>query len=223
MNKIKILYWALLVIFGAALGFLLFLPVLKTCKNSNSNNMIQDVKNCLVVIDCQNDFITGSLANEEAQKKVPNIVEKIREFNGEAIFVTRDTHTEDYLNTKEGKMLPIIHCVEGTYGWQIEPSIQAALTDAGLRGVTVRYINKPTFGSHELIVVMSNYLNPAGSNVEICGFVSSICVISNALLIKEAFYETAEVSVDSNCTAGLNENNNEAALEVMRSCQIKVF
>lgn len=218
----KILDWfiALLAValLGVALGFILLL-----FRDSNSNKMIQDVKNCLVVIDCQNDFITGSLANEEAQKKVLNIVKKIREFNGEAIFVTRDTHTEDYLNTKEGKMLPIIHCVEGTYGWQIEPSIQAALSDAGLRGITVRYINKPTFGSHELIITMSNYLVPNGANIEICGFCTDICVVSNALLIKEAFYETANISVDGKLCAGVTVDSHKAALTTMQMCQINVF
>lgn len=220
----KVLDWIMafiaLSIMGAAIGFLAYFMI----KDSKLVvNMEQNVKNSLVVIDCQNDFITGSLANEEAQKKVPNIVKKIREFNGEAIFVTLDTHTDDYLNTKEGKILPFIHCIEGTEGWQIEPNIQAALNDAELRGIKVRYVRKPTFGSHELIVVMSNYIDPKGANIEICGFVSSICVVSNALLIKEAFYETADIWVDSNCTAGLNEGNNEAALEVMRSCQINIL
>jgi len=218
----KVLDWFMALIatalLGVALGLVIFL-----LRDSNSNKMIQDVKNCLVVIDCQNDFITGSLANEEAQKKVPNIVKKIREFNGEAIFATMDTHTEDYLNTREGKMLPVIHCVEGTDGWQIDPNIQAALKDAELRGIKVKYIKKPTFGSHDLIITMSNYLVPNGANIEICGFCTDICVVSNALLIKEAFYETANISVDGKLCAGVTVDSHKAALTTMQMCQINVF
>lgn len=221
-NFIKILYGALITVLTAVLILFLLWPLIGMRKNSNSNDMIQDVKNCLVVIDCQNDFITGSLANEEAQKKVPNIVNKIREFNGEAIFVTRDTHTKNYLNTKEGKLLPVVHCVEGTEGWQVEPSIQAALNDAGLRGIKVMYVNKPTFGSRELIIRMSNYLDPAGSNIEICGFCTDICVVSNALLIKEAFYETADITVDGKLCAGVTVDSHKAALTTMQMCQINV-
>ena len=176
----------------------------------------------LVAVDVQNDFITGSLANDEAQKKVPNIVKKIREFNGEAIFVTRDTHTEDYLNTKEGKSLPVVHCVEGTEGWQIESSIQAALNDAELRGIRVRYINKPTFGSQKLIVYMANELDPTGAKIEGCGFCTEICLVSNMLLIKEAFYESVDITVDGKLCAGVTVDSHKAALTTMQMCQINV-
>ena len=109
------------------------------------------MKKILVIIDVQNDFVTGSLGNEEAQKKVPNIVKKIREFNGDAIIATRDTHGTEYLSTKEGEKLPVKHCIEYTEGWHIEPTVQSALFDASrLKGLPVYYIDKPTFGSVEL-------------------------------------------------------------------------
>ena len=180
-----------------------------------------DITNCLVVIDCQNDFITGALSNEEAQKKVPNIVNKIRRFNGGMIFVTMDTHDGYYLQTKEGKSLPVIHCIKGTPGWKINDSIQAAIDDAKLRGVEVVYVEKPTFGSSKLIEKMKARLCE-GSVIDVCGFCTDICVISNVLLMKEAFYDISDITVDAKCCAGVTIESHEAALKTMKSCQIYV-
>ena len=125
-------------------------------------------KKILIVIDCQNDFIGGALRNEEAIKKVPNIVKKIREFKGDIIFVTQDTHDDNYLVSKEGKKLPVKHCVRGTEGWQIEANIQAALNDAELRNIAVSYIEKPTFGSVEMFDVFDAIDEEV--EVEFCGY-----------------------------------------------------
>lgn len=177
----------------------------------------------LLIIDPQVDFITGSLENKEADKKVPNIVNKIKSFDGEYIFVTRDTHDEEYLNSKEGKMLPIEHCIFKTDGWFIDSRIAEALQSHELleTGIMVHYINKPTFGSTELLEKLRNISGEL--KIEIVGFVSSICVVTNALILKTGLFDRADISVDANCIAGLNEYNNNAAIEVMKSCQIKII
>ena len=176
----------------------------------------------LCVIDAQNDFITGSLRNEEAIKTIPNLVKKIREFNGDAIFYTLDTHNQDYLETKEGEKLPVVHCVRGTDGWKLEANVESALNDARLRNVPVTKVEKPTFGSFDLIEKIKRCTLLDDVDIEIVGFVSSICVVSNALMLKAAFYDKANITVDTNCIAGLNNFNNNSAIEVMKSCQINI-
>ena len=182
-----------------------------------------DNKNILVVIDCQNDFITGSLRNEEAIKKVPNIVKKIREFNGEAIFYTMDTHAEKYLETKEGQKLPVVHCVKGTDGWKLDANIEAALNDAKLRNIKVVGIEKPTFGSFDLVEEIKKVALWSNPTIEVLGFCTDICVVSNALAIKAAFYEAADIKVVENCCAGVTPETHEAALTTMKMCQIDVI
>ena len=143
-------------------------------------------KKILVIIDFQNDFIDGSLKNEEAIKAVPNIVKKINDFDGDYIFVTMDTHDENYLNTNEGKMLPVKHCIKDTHGWQLNPDIKDALIYADVyKNQNVMYFNKPTFGSQRMAEFLEMDEEFEGNlDIEIIGFVSSICVISNALLLK---------------------------------------
>ena len=128
-------------------------------------------KKILVVIDVQNDFITDALRNEEAIKAVPNIVKKIREFKGDAIFYTMDTHQEDYLETNEGNRLPVVHCVEGTKGWEIEPNVKAALNDAAIRGIKAVEVRKPTFGSFQLIEEIKRVSLWARGTLDIKGLV----------------------------------------------------
>lgn len=180
-------------------------------------------KNILVVIDCQNDFITGSLRNDEAIKKVPNIVKKIRNFTGDCIFVTYDTHQDNYLETPEGKKLPVVHCVKDTEGWDLEPNIKAALVDASLRNINVVYIEKPTFGTFNLVDEIKKKTLWSDTNIEFVGFCTDICVVSNVLITKAAFYNTANIVVDSNCCAGVTLESHEAALTTMRMCQIDVI
>lgn len=181
------------------------------------------MKKILVVVDVQNDFISGSLANEEAQKKVANIKAKIDNFKGDHIFVTRDTHEENYLETKEGQKLPVKHCINGTWGWYIEDTVARALHSKELKeDCAVTYISKPTFGSEELIEKLDSLIGNDNVEIEFVGFCTDICVLSNAIPTKTKFYEQAEVFVDANCCAGVTVESHNAALTSMKMCQINV-
>lgn len=183
-------------------------------------------KKILIVIDCQNDFIDGSLRNEDAINAVPNIVKKINEFNGDYILVTMDTHEENYLETNEGKMLPVVHCIKDTDGWKINTDIAKAiqLAEGRNNGNRVIYFEKPTFGSQAMAEFLEMNEEFEGNlDIKIIGFVSSICVISNALLLKTFLFNRADISVDTKCIAGLNKENNDSAIEVMKSCQINII
>jgi nicotinamidase-related amidase len=182
-----------------------------------------ETRKVLAVIDVQNDFITGSLRNEEAIKKVPNIVNKIRNFNGDAIFYTMDTHSENYLSTKEGEKLPVVHCVKGTEGWEIEPNVKAALEDAKLRNIKVVCVEKPTFGSYDLVEEIKRVSLWTNLDIEFVGFCTDICVVSNALLLKAYFYDIADITVDAKCCACVSDKTHDAALTTMETCQINVI
>ena len=191
----------------------------------------------LICIDLQNDFIDGSLANVGAQKVIPNIVKKIEEFDGDAIFLTQDTHFDDYLDTLEGKKLPVKHCIYKTDGWQINKEVQLAIAEKIKNGVRVIFISKPTFGSieympdaysftslpQEILGIESGHKSPIPMEIEMCGFCTDICVVSNALILKAFTYDFAEITIDSKCCAGVTPEKHEAALEIMRSCQINVI
>ena len=169
----------------------------------------------LIVIDMQNDFVTGCLGTPEARAIVPKVKKQIEEWDGDLIY-TRDTHNEDYLNTPEGKKLPIPHCIENTDGWQI--------VDGILRNSrTEEIINKDTFG----FLNWTFYLYDDEGNRyydEICliGLDSDICVVTNALILK-TMYPGAEIIVDASCCAGTTPQAHKAAMEVMKSCQITVI
>ena len=176
----------------------------------------------LVVVDMQNDFITGSLGTPEAQAIVPNVKKKIEEYrkNYEHIIFTRDTHYEDYLNTMEGKKLPVKHCIINTHGWKIADGLCEW-------GVTESVLNKETFGSRGLPDVIKECLGTLTpfeylEEIELVGLCTDICVVSNALLLKAAFYEDCEISVDATCCAGVTPETHEAALKTMEMCQINV-
>lgn len=168
----------------------------------------------LVVVDMQNDFVSGSLSNEMAQEIVPAIVDKIKGFDGQ-IILTRDTHYDDYLDTLEGKNLPIPHCISGTEGWCVVPEIREACM-----GKPYEYLNKPTFG-----LIDETRWNYAFGNIptciEIVGTCTDICVVSNALILK-ALYPSAKIIVDSKCCAGITKESHNAALLVMAMNQITV-
>ena len=187
-----------------------------------------DKTKILCVIDAQNDFIDGSLRNEQAINTVPNIVKKIKEFKGDTIFVTQDTHFNDYLTTKEGRNLPVPHCIKGTEGWEINADIKQALDNAKANGIRVTYVEKNTFGSFNLIVCLQKALkdleweNYATSNIEFIGLCTDICVVSNVLLAKAEFYDT-NIIVDSSCCAGVTPESHEAALTTMKMCQVKII
>jgi nicotinamidase-related amidase len=181
------------------------------------------MKKILIVVDAQYDFIYGALKNEDAIKTIPNLVKKIRSFDGEFILATKDTHSEDYLKTKEGEKLPVVHCVKGTPGWELEPNVQSALTDSSLRNMYVNIIEKPTFGSFDLLSnIQSLVENDDELDITIVGYCTDICVVSNALMIKAAFFDRANVTVDASCCAGVTPDSHKAALETMKMCQINV-
>lgn len=181
----------------------------------------------LVLIDCQNDFITGSLANLEAQKAIPNIINKIKNNTWDYIFLTRDTHDSNYLSSKEGKELPVEHCIENSKGWQIEKTILTALLENKIN-YNINYINKFTFGTTKIGELLTNILKASEDtnnevDIEICGFCTDICVISNTLMLKAQLYNVANITVDAECCAGITPEKHKAALEVMKSCQIKII
>lgn len=180
------------------------------------------MKKILVVVDMQNDFIDGALGNEECRAVVPRIVNKINNFNGDEIIYTMDTHAEDYLETQEGKNLPVIHCVRSTNGWNINELIDAALTDAESRCEVVE-IHKPTFGSVSMANYLANtFMEDEEFEIELCGVCTGICVISNAMLLK-AFFTEAKVTVDASCCACVTPTSHKNALEAMKLCQINVI
>lgn len=180
------------------------------------------MRKILVVIDMQNDFISGSLGTKEAALIVPGVLEKIREYDISDIYVTKDTHQADYLDTNEGKHLPVVHCVEGTWGWELADELQAALKDA----VTIQ---KPTFGSITLADLLFDEYNSwkaaSGKDgeffIELVGLCTDICVVSNALLLKAKMPEIT-ILVDSSCCAGVTPESHEAALTTMKMCQIEI-
>lgn len=181
----------------------------------------------LTVIDTQNDFISGSLKNEEAIKAVPNIVKKIDNFDGDVIYVTQDTHDPDYLYTPEGNKLPVVHCVNRSNGWMINKDVQNALNDAYLRGIDVIYVEKPTFGSFDLIDYIKEDIDKCDEyekvNIEFVGFCTDICVVSNVLIAKAAFYDRAKIQVDASCCAGVTPESHKAALLTMKMCQVDII
>lgn len=170
------------------------------------------MKKVLIVVDMQNDFISEALKNEEAVKIVPAVVKAAEDFDGEVIF-TRDTHFEDYLDTQEGKRLPVKHCIKGTHGWEICDELKK--TKAYGKSLI---IDKVTFGSEELAELMKT---KKPDEVYIAGLCTDICVISNAMLIK-AFSPETRITVFENCCAGITVESHRTALEAMKMCHIDV-
>ncbi len=172
----------------------------------------------LVVIDMQNDFLTGALRNEEGIKIIPNVIEKIKEYkkNNDIIIATRDTHHPDYLNTQEGINLPVPHCIKDTFGWEINNDILSLLEGS-------KIFDKPSFGSVDLAEYLSdNYENSSNLEIELVGVCTDICVISNAMLIK-AYMPECQVIVDGSATAGVTVESHLNALNAMEMCQIKII
>lgn len=167
----------------------------------------------LVVIDMQNDFIDGALGTPEACAIVPAVVDKIRNFDG-LVLATRDTHGADYLNTQEGRNLPVEHCIKGTKGWELNPEISELIKETP--------IDKPTFGSCELGMRLKELAQHENiENITLIGVCTDICVISNAMIIK-AFLPEVPVTVVKECCAGVTPESHLRALEAMRSCQIEI-
>ena len=167
-------------------------------------------KKILIVVDMQNDFITGALGSKEAIGILAKVKNKISEYidNNDEVVFTRDTHTEDYLQTQEGRNLPVRHCIKNTDGWNIHPFI---------RLVDKMHIDKEAFGFSNWKVLLKEY-----KEVELIGVCTDICVVSNALIIKALYPETL-VTVDASCCAGTTPEKHMAAIEVMKSCQVNII
>lgn len=174
------------------------------------------MKKLLIVVDMQKDFVDGALGSAEAVAIVDNVVKKIESCEGD-IIVTYDTHSENYMETQEGKNLPVPHCIKGTDGWKLDEKVQAALDKREYKA-----IEKPTFGSiHLPEYIKANYdINEI--EIELIGLCTDICVVSNALLLKANFLET-KVSVDASCCAGVTVESHNAALTTMKMCQVNVI
>ena len=164
----------------------------------------------LIVVDMQNDFTTGSLGSSHAAAIIPNVVQKVTSFDGQVIF-TRDTHGPDYLQTQEGRNLPVMHCIKDTDGWQI--------CDA-LKPYVNHVVDKITFGSVDLPDVLKEAGEPI-EEIELCGLCTDICVISNAVILKAAFPEV-KITVDAGCCAGVTMESHTTALNAMKAVQIEV-
>lgn len=180
--------------------------------------------NWLIVVDMQRDFTTGALGSAQAQAIVPAVCARIQRAaqDGEQVLFTLDTHEANYLETREGRLLPVPHCIRDTQGWALHPLIAAECR----RGMLS--FEKPTFGSARLVqhvaaaAAQEGIFDGRGVAIELCGVCTDICVVSNALLLKAALPE-AEITVNSALCAGVTPQKHEAALETMRSCQITVL
>lgn len=166
------------------------------------------MKKTLIVVDMQNDFIDGALGTKEAQAIVPNVKKKIEEYKarGDEIIFTRDTHPSNYLETNEGKHLPVEHCIRTTQGWEIADGL---VVDGS------NIIDKPTFG-------YTHWADEDFESIEIVGLCTDICVVSNALILKAMFPEI-NITVDAGCCAGVTPESHRAALTTMKMCQISVI
>ena len=170
------------------------------------------MKKLLIVVDMQKDFIDGALGTAEAAAVVPGVREKMLSYPREAIYATMDTHGEDYLDTQEGRMLPVKHCIRGTEGWALHPDLASLIPPEHI-------FEKPCFGSVRLAQAMAAL--PEVEEIELVGLCTDICVVSNALLLKAYLPET-KLSVDAACCAGVTPEKHLAALETLRSCQVEV-
>ena len=168
----------------------------------------------LIVVDMQNDFITGSLGSPQAERILPNVKAKIEEYkqNGDKIIFTRDTHYDDYMATQEGKYLPVIHCAHGTHGH---------LTASELDADGCKMFDKTSFGSLALAEKVAETAR-GFDEIELCGLCTDICVVSNALILKAQLPET-KITVDAECCAGVTEESHKAALLTMKMCQVDVI
>lgn len=173
------------------------------------------MKHLLLVVDMQNDFIDGALGTPEAQAILPNVIRRVREFDGDILF-TRDTHFADYMETQEGRNLPVPHCIKDTKGWEIEAGLEKLR-----RETNSQVLDKLTFGSKELPAYLEAHYPEGLASVELIGLCTDICVISNAMLLK-AFFPELIVSVTASCCAGVTPASHENALSAMKMCQIAV-
>ena len=165
----------------------------------------------LIVVDMQNDFIDGALGTKEAQSIVQNVKNKIKQSDNEYVIFTKDTHDDNYMDTLEGKLLPVKHCIRGTEGHKIRKELMSEYGND--------VISKNTFGFESWKDILNVY---QFDEIELCGLCTDICVVSNALTLR-MFYPDTKIIVDASCCAGVTPYKHKCALEVMRSCQINVI
>ena len=170
------------------------------------------MRKVIVVIDMQNDFIDGALGTKEAQAMLPHLVAKLEREKDALLIFTQDTHSKNYMETQEGRNLPVLHCIKPEKGWEIAPSLQPFVKKAAA------VIEKPAFGSLELPKAVAK-LQP--DEVELVGLCTDICVISNAMILKAAFPELP-VAVDASCCAGVTPASHDNALQAMKICQVDI-
>lgn len=171
------------------------------------------MRHLLIVVDMQNDFIDGALGTPEAQSIVPGVIRRIQEFDGDVLY-TRDTHFANYMQTQEGKNLPVLHCIQGTRGWELQTAMEQLRLERDSQ-----VLDKLTFGSRDLPVYLAEHYPEGLDSVELIGLCTDICVISNAMVLK-AFFPELPVSVTASCCAGVTPKSHENALKAMKMCQI---
>lgn len=184
-----------------------------------TERMKKSMKKLLIVVDMQNDFIDGALGTPEAVAIVPNVVKKINEWDGD-IICTKDTHNDDYLQTNEGKHLPVRHCISGTTGHNVNNDIALACIEKHKKGYAVSSASKGTFG--DITLPDQIYMGGGYDYIELVGLCTDICVVSNALLLKANFPEI-DIAVDASCCAGVTPESHKAALTTMKMCQIDII
>ena len=172
------------------------------------------MKRILVVVDMQNDFIDGALGTAEAVSIVENVKKKIAQYPPECVYATMDTHDENYMQTQEGRNLPVEHCIKGSDGWKIRSDIDEMLTKA-------KKYEKPVFGSIALAEDLQKISMKEDIEIELVGLCTDICVVSNAILFK-ALMPEVKVSADATCCAGVTPESHAAALKTMQMCQVNV-
>ena len=178
----------------------------------------------LIVVDMQNDFVTGALGTPEAQAIVPKVVDKIKNWKGDVLY-TMDTHHENYLETQEGKHLPVKHCLHGTWGWQLVDEVFETLPLDDSNPVW----EKRAFGSKQLVdglydshfARLGMKANFEINSITLVGLCTDICVISNAIMLKSVLHEVP-IIVDASCCAGVTPESHKNALAAMKMCQIEI-
>lgn len=187
------------------------------------------MKQCVVdvIVDMQNDFVTGALGTAEAQAITPSLAAEARRAAGagHALFFTLDTHEADYLSTREGKKLPVEHCLRGTEGWNLVPEVAAVAEEADPACPAKVLVEKPTFGASELPAAVGKFLTEKDVSVEkfrVYGVCTDICVISNAMLLR-AFFPETPIEILAGLCAGVSPESHATALKAMGACQFDVL
>lgn len=171
----------------------------------------------LVVVDMQDDFVYGALKNQEAIKIVPSVVEKIKEYDG-SVYLTRDTHKKNYMETQEGQLLPVPHCIAYSDGWEFIDQIEEMRYKSGFK-----VFQKDTFGCVNLAIELrAEHIKQSIEEIELIGVCTDVCVISNALLLK-AYMPDVPIVIDASCCAGVTPESHRNAIVAMENCQIKVI